>query len=344
MAEESTPLPGACAEDTSAVLENADTSLSEPAEAAEPEAQNGEAETEASGGGPAADGQETGANGEDTAEKLIFGKYKSLEDAEKGYKEAEKAITRSAELEKRLKAYQEREEQESRVRQDAARKLGFNDAEEQQLDWEIKNFEFARCVEALGATLEGDAYEKAYNALARYRATLNPRDLAAAKACFAPETIAEIAGQVALYRNQAAGEYQNRVQTQRLAEVKTRVAAFAKETGDWLNPKERQDIVGMAVNLTGGDVDLNKVRELVDAVEAYAVKRYQEKTKIEAENQQLQGSLQAPASGGIPPAGEKWITREEYNRMSEEQFEANRDKIERQILLERQGKLRPMLT
>lgn len=30
--------------------------------------------------------------------------------------------------------------------------------------------------------------------------------------------------------------------------------------------------------------------------------------------------------------------------MSEEQFEANRDKIERQILLERQGKLKPMLT
>ena len=100
----------------------------------------------------------------------------------------------------------------------------------------------------------------------------------------------------------------------------------------------------MAVNLAGSDVDLNKVRELVDAVEAYAVKRYQEKTKIEAENQQLQGSLQAPASGGTAPAGEKWITREEYNRMSEEQFEANRDKIERQILLERQGKLKPMLT
>lgn len=175
MAEESTPLPDTGAEDTSAVLENADTSQSEPAKTAEPEAQNGEAETEASGGTSAADGQETGANGEDTAEKLIFGKYKSLEDAEKGYKEAEKAITRSAELEKRLKAYQEREEQESRARQDAARKLGFNDAEEQRLDWEVKNFEFARCVEALGATLEGEKYTEAYNALARYRATLNPR-------------------------------------------------------------------------------------------------------------------------------------------------------------------------
>ena len=183
MAEESTPLPDTGAEDTSAVLENADTSQSEPAKTAEPEAQNGEAETEASGGTSAADGQETGANGEDTAEKLIFGKYKSLEDAEKGYKEAEKAITRSAELEKRLKAYQEREEQESRARQDAARKLGFNDAEEQRLDWEVKNFEFARCVEALGATLEGEKYTEAYNALARYRATLNPRELAAAKAC-----------------------------------------------------------------------------------------------------------------------------------------------------------------
>ena len=334
MAEESTPL-NENADDTSDVLEQADTSDAEPAGTSEPEADSEKAETEA---------QDGGNTSEQSADNLIFGKYKSIEDAEKGYKEAEKAITRSAELEKQLKAYREREEKEAVARQTAAQKMGFNDADEQQLDFAVKNFEFARCVEALGATLEGDKYAEAYGHLQRYQTTLNPRDLMLAKAFFAPETIARIAEQTALYRQKATGEYHQQLQARHLAEIKGRVASFAKETGDWLNPKERQDIVGLAVNITGGNVDLNKVKELVDALEASAVRAYQEKAKIEAENQQLQGSLQLPETGSVPPAGEKWITREEYNRMSEEQFEANREKIERQILLEKQGKLKPMLT
>ena len=38
---------------------------------------------------------------------LIFGKFKSMDEAEKGYKEAERAITRAANLEKEMKAYQQ---------------------------------------------------------------------------------------------------------------------------------------------------------------------------------------------------------------------------------------------
>ena len=332
MAEESTPLTEAEA-DTSAVLENTDTSANEPADkTTEPEKAETKAETKAESGT------------ENPAEKLIFGKYKSIEDAEKGYKEAEKAITRSAELEKQLKAYREKEEQARQTEQNNARQAGLNDAEEQKLDVSVKNYEFGLCVDALGATLTGEKYREAYGHLLRYQATLNPRDLAMAKACFAPETIAEIAGKTALFKQQASERYRDYKRAKQLHDAKTKVAAFSRETGDWLNPKERQDIVGLAINLTGGAVDLNRVKELVDAVEAYAVKSYQAAESAKNENQQLQASLNAPAPSGNVTEAEHWFTREEYNRMSEEEFEANRDKIERQILLERQGKLKPMLT
>lgn len=311
--------------DDTSVIE-ADTAQA-PADETEPEVSDTEAKTE-----------------EKNEETLIFGKYKSLEEAEKGYKEAEKAITRSAELEKKLKAYQESEEKAQNERQQKAQSLGFNDAEEQEIDFKVKSFEFDRYVQALETTLSGEAYAKAYAALSRYQTTLNPRDLLEAKECFTPDTIAKIAENTAFFKQNAYQEYQANKRVQQIAEVNRILSEFAKENGGWLNPKERQDIVGMAINLTGGNVDLSQVKTLIDAVEEYAVKAYQEKAKADAENQDLQNSLQIPGGASQGASGEHWFTREEYQQMTPEQENANYEKIVRQIELEKQGKIPRMLT
>lgn len=325
MADESTPLETA-EDDTSANATDTSAAMAEPEAAPEPKS----AESEA-------------GKAEDNGETLIFGKYKTIEEAEKGYKEAEKAITRSAELEKKLKAYQDMEEKAFEKKQETARALGFNDAKEQEISYDVKNFEFLRYTEALGATLEGDKYLQAYNALARYQQTLNPRDLALAKACFLPETVAAIAEETALYKQKAYQDYSISKTKQAFLDVQKRLSDFAKETGGWLDAKERQDIVGMAVNLTGGNVDFAKVKELVDAVEAYAVKSYQEKSKSEEENGALQKSLQV-TSNGSNALSDVWITKEQYMSMSDAEADANYDKIARQIELEKQGKIPRMLT
>ncbi len=312
------------AEDTFA--EQNDTAQA-PDNSAEPEAEKSEAGTEAT-----------------EQETLIFGKYKSLEEAEKGYKEAEKAITRSAELEKKLKAYQESEEKTLNERQEKARNMGFNDIEEQEIDFKVKSFEFDRYVQALETTLSGEAYTKAYSALSRYQTTLNPKDLLEAKACFTPDTIAKIAENTALFKQNAYQEYQAGLRVRKIGEVNKALSEFATSHGDWLNPKERQDIIGMAINLTGGNVDLGKVKELVDALEGYAVKAYQDKAKAEAENQNLQNSLQIPGGASQAATGEHWFTKEEYQKMSPDEETANYEKIVRQIKLEKQGKIPRMLT
>ena len=310
-----------------------DTSV-EPADTAGAPVSSAEPQTDA-------DGAEADVKPEET---LIFGKYKSLEEAEKGYKEAEKAITRSAELEKKLKAYQENEQKALTEREGKAKAMGFNDAEEQQLDFNVKSFEFDRYVQALETTLTGDEYTKAYQALARYQTTLNPKDLLDAKACFSPDVIAKIAENTAIYKQQAYQEYEANKKVRQMGEINQVLSEFAKESGDWLNPKERQDIVGLAINLTGGAVDLHKLKSYVDALEAMAIKQFQEKAKATAENQTLQDSLQTPSESGGVGMSEHWFTKEEYQKMTPDEENANYDKIVRQIELEKQGKIPRMLT
>lgn len=193
-------------------------------------------------------------------------------------------------------------------------------------------------------TLSGDVYTRAYNALLRYQNTGNPQDLAVARSCFTPDTVAKIAKETALYEQSRSNDYLERKNLQRLADARNNLEIFAKETDGWLNPKERQDIVGLAVNLTGGDVDLRALKTLIDAAEKAAVDRYIAEQKAISENKQVQDSLQTPTGGGNVVNGEKWFTREDYNAMSDAEFDRQRDKIERQILLEKSGKLPRMLT
>lgn len=66
--------------------------------------------------------------------------------------------------------------------------------------------------------------------------------------------------------------------------------------------------------------------------------------KAAAENREMQGSLTAPNNNAPAAKGETWLTREDYNNLSEAEFDKQYDKIARQIELEKAGKLPRMLT
>lgn len=330
MTEESTP-EITSAEDTSAVVETSDTVDT----SATPEISSNEPETEIN----KADETE-----KETEPKLLAGKYKTVDDLEKAYKESEKFVNKAREYEKQLQAYHEAEEQARQQREIAARSQGFNDASEQEFRFDVKNHEFLRYVQAMESSLSGEAYNRAYQALSKYQNTGNPQDLAMAQACFSPAVISEIARDTARYESERSVTYQEEVRNRHFAEVKNTLETFARETDGWLDSKERQDIIGLAVNLTGGNIDLPRVKELVDAVEKSAIERYKNEQKAIAENKAVQNSLQAPEGNGTVINGEKWLTREEYNALTPEQESKQYDKIIRQIELEKSGKLPRMLT
>ena len=330
MTEETTP-EATLETDTSAAENTASDTVDEVTapEAAEPEPETGEAEAEESG--------------EKSAPQLYAGKYKTVDELEKAYKESEKFVTRAKEYEKQLQAYRDAEEASKAEREAEAKRAGFADDASRQFVFEVKNQEFMQYVRALDA-LDGEAKAKATAALSRYQNTVNPRDLEMAQSFFPPMIIAEIAKNTALFEEECAKIHANERMTRSLAESKARLEAFAKETGDWLNAKERQEIVALAINLTGGRADLSEVKRLIDMAEKAAVDRYIAEKNAAAENREMQGSLTAPNSSAPAAKGEKWLTREDYNNLSEAEFDKQYDKIARQIELEKAGKLPRMLT
>lgn len=314
--EESTPLESA--ENTS------DTGLTEvnTPENPELETENPKAETEDN---PVKEPEELKTEPEIQEEKLIFGKFKTLEEAEKAYKETEKAVKERAEYEKQLQIYRDNEEKARLARETEARQMGFDSAEAQQMNFEVKNFEFMRYAEALESGAAGADYDAALEALKRYQHSGNPADLAEAKQYFEPEAIEKIAGITALFHNKKTAEYQESQKNRFITETKSKLETFARETGDWLNVEERGVIMAEAINLAGPNADLNRIKELIDKVEARAIERYQAEQKALSENQSQIEKLQSPA-GGSPVVKDKpgnWqdLSEEDLDREVDKYFE-----------------------
>ena len=247
-------------------------------------------------------------------------------------------------MEKKLQAYQEREDRAREQREIAARERGFTDAQEQEVQYQIASHEFQRYCEALETTLSGDNYSKAYNALYNYQQTGNPQYLEVAKGFFPAAVISKIGGDVALYSQKVLDEYRCHKEVEMRHHYKVRLNTFAKENAEWLASKERQDAVGMLIQLTGGNVDFASAKQAIDALETRAIADFQKKQAETKENQEIQTSLQTPGGGAMPKSGKKWLTREDYNKLTPEQEKANYDLIVEQIELENQGKLPRMLT
>lgn len=318
-------------EDTSSV-DTVDTSNA----SVEPNVSTNEPETDETNGA-----EKTDTN---PSEQLIFGKYKNIEEAEKGYKEAERSFSRVAELEKQLKAYQDAENQAREQREIEARKAGYADTQEQEVKYDIANHEFKRYCEALETTLSGEAYTKAYNSLLRYQQTGNKQYLDVAKGYFSPAVISQIAGDVAIYGERALGDYRAKKMAESQTASKAKLEEFARANTDWIGVKERQEALGLLIELSNGNVDFGKAKSIIDALETVAVAAYEKKQKEIAENKGVQDSLLTPNTGGYSSTGKKWLTREDYNRMTPEQEKANYDLIVEQINLENQGKLPRALT
>ena len=318
-------------EDTSSV-DTIDTSNA----SVEPDVSTNEPETDETNGA-----EKTDTN---PSEQLIFGKYKNIEEAEKGYKEAERSFSRVAELEKQLKAYQDAENQAREQKEIEARKAGYADTQEQEVKLDIANHEFIRYCEALETHLTGDNYTKVYNALRYYQQTGNKQYLEMAKGYFSPAVISQIAGDVARYEDRALGDYRAKKMAESMTESKAKLEEFAKANTDWIGVKERQEALGLLIELSGGNVDFGKAKSIIDALETMAVTAFEKKQKEIAENKGVQDSLLTPNTSGYSSGGKKWLTKEEFYNMTPEQEKANYDLIEEQILLEKQGKLPRRLT
>lgn len=227
------------------------------------------------------------------AEKLYAGKYKSIEDLEKGYKEAEKSINKVAELEKRLKEFEDK--QPKYVTEEGK----FNPELKIRYEQEIDNREFITYAD-LARSLDTDTRAEVEKLLDEARNLYNPRNKSAyysklkeAKNYFDSEVIESIAEKKRTLKAQAEQEMQsyeqkeyNRKATECANKVKEVPELYSLVNKD--SPDFKPEVLTLldAIFDAYQDVDIPQVTKVINTLKELGVKEYQKKQEFEqAKNQ-----------------------------------------------------------
>lgn len=297
--EESTPLTDE-PKDTSVTVDNADTAT----EPLAPEVTDTEPE------GVLAKAEENG-NKTDGEEKLLAGKYKTVDELEKGYKEAEKLVREAAEYKKKLEAYTAEENKAREMRELEARSRGYTDAESLQIENEVAVNELNLYVQALETRLDGEDYSKAAQLLQAYQQTGRRSYLEQAQKYFPPEVISTIAVHNAKFAESKQAEYHQAKFTEQRQAIGSVVREFCEKNTDWLDGHdERQQLIGESIKALGADINLEVLKSFVDAIEKRAIDDFKKDLDKQKETNRQLSRIQPPTSDGSgKPADfdiEKW--------------------------------------
>ena len=275
-------------------------------------------------------------------EELIFGKFKTLEDAQKGYKEAERAITRAADLERRLEQYRALSE---KYEQDAiARGQGYADRLEMALDHDVKNHELDNYALAAAYTLSPQKRLDILNLINHYKQNGVPDDLARIRRAFSPDVIALAAEDSAIYRASRLQDYENMRQQDRQMRFSRLTEDFQHRYGDWLDSPLKATLLNEALEVSDGKVDLDALKNFVDEVEKAAVRKFQTIQMANNQNAEMQEGLKVPTESNPHHKNKKWLTKEEFYKLTPKQEAEKYDLIVEQVRLEKEGLLPQMLT
>lgn len=314
--------------DTSGDVSLCDTSVSEPQEEA-PEPENALDEADI-----------TDEQAEDN--ELIFGKFKTMEEACKGYKEAERAITKAADLEKQLDQYKYLSE--NFEKDGIARRQGYADRLDMALTSDVRKHELDNYALAAGYTLSPQEQLKVSELISRCRNGGSEADFANLRRCFSPEVVALASEDAALYKNSRQGEYDAVRAEEKDIRYNRKISEFRNSNAQWVDSPLKEELIKQAMDATDGKVDLFALKELIDAVAAEAVKKYQADNDMKHQNSAAQEGLQTPLNNNARVKTKKWLTKKEYYALSPEEEAEKYDLIVEQVLLEKQGKLPRMLT
>lgn len=231
-------------------------------------------------------------------ERLYAGKYKSVEELENGYNEAQKFVNKANEFEKRYNELVQKQQSEmQRIQQQQlqdAQKKGYRTVEEQEISRLVTDAEFSTFWQSVNQ-LPAEYAESAQKALLDYHNTGNKQFLAEAKQYFPSDFLEEVALAKRDYQQQLQNQfaYNKRVETdkynQQLADViKQDFAEFVAECAN--NKAQGEALRLMCDNgLINSKEDMqnfvNLYAGIVDYAKEQAIKEYEAKKVIEETKQ-----------------------------------------------------------
>jgi len=319
MAEEttvSTPEQTA-AQDTSTIVEPAqDTDTS----TVEPETAEQTAETE------------TKADVQPQTEQLLAGKFKTQDELVKGYENAEKFVTKAAELEKELKAIKAQKAEEvlkaQTQRQQQAQMRGYKTAEQAEIADTIRLKEFEYYANNINS-IAPDSYDDVRQNLLQYYNTGNPNYLAEAKRYYPSDFIENVAREKIRLESYLNREYSQKLEKENNEKAQKLAQTFQTDFAEFLNDLNNNQGKSQALKMfcnaefINSKEDMQLFQDIYSNIAKYereqAVKEYEAQKAIEQTKQAAQiegGAAQEDINPDIMP------TQEQLAKMSQAAYDA----------------------
>lgn len=277
-------------------------------------------------------GTENHDEGGENPPTLYAGKYKTVEELEKGYKESQRVFNEKAEIEKKYNDLLQQKETEyqkaEQQRLEQARQRGFKTAEDAEIADKVKVAEFECYANNLNY-INPEHYDTVRQNLLNYYNTGNQAYLNEAKRYFPSDLIENIALQKQGYENQLKNEFATKkkqledVNAQKLAEVlKTDYADFL---GDLKTNASKAEALKMFCNtgLIQTKEDMQVFQNVYSNIENYvkeqAIKEYEAQKAIEATKQ---GAVVSQGSDSYDLNSDKLPTYEQIANMSDAEYAA----------------------
>ena len=264
---------------------------------------------------------------------LYAGKYKTVEELEKGYKESEKFISKANEFEKKyneLLAKQQNElvqAQEKQLRQAQAR--GFNTVEQAQISDKVMVAEFEAYANNLN-TVDPQYYEDARKNLMDYYETANSAYLNKAKRYFNADLIGQIAVAKSRYEQQLNDELKQQSEMRKDAQTKQLAETLKTEYGEFLADLDENEGKAEALKAFSNMINTKEDMEtfitlynrIVDNAKAVAIKEYEAQKAIETTKNKA-----VVETANVAELGNKTqFTRDDIAKMSQREFDEYCDK------------------
>lgn len=264
------------------------------------------------------------------AETLYAGKYKTVEDLEKGYEEAQKFVNKASEWETKYndlvaKQAQELEKAQAQRLQDAKTR-GFNSYEEQQIAEQVQVAEFELFANNLNS-VNPEYLDVARQNLLQYYQTAHPAYLEEAKRYFPANFIEQAALDKAKLQNQLMNELRT---TQAQAEERQMVelarvlkADFADFLADLSENEGKAQALHhfCAAGFIKSKEDMQAFQDVVSKIEKrakeQAIKEYEAQKAIEETKKAAQISSNPLTS---IPQDKQTYSEDDLANMSQEQF------------------------
>ena len=278
---------------------------------------------------------ETETESQKQADTLYAGKYKSVEELEKGYNEAQKSVAKAAEFEKKfnelLAKQQEQEEKLQAQKLEYAQSKGFNTAEEAEIADRITLREYEYYATNLNR-VQPEYIDSVRQDLIAYYQTGNKAYLDEAKRHYSPDFIEQVTLAKSNLEHKLRSELNikqqaiNEQNAQKLAEsLKVDFADFLSDVST--NEGKSQALqVFCNADFINSKEDMKTFENIYSKIAKYereqAIKEYEAAKTIE----QTKQSAQIDTGANQAVLSEKPPTYEQVKKMTQDEFNAACDK------------------